>query len=90
MSDACSVRAPQSCLSLRDPVDCNLPDSSVQELSKPEHWTSLPLPPPRDPPYPGIRPMPPASPAWEGRCLTTEPPEVVLNSNDRRSLREPY
>ena len=36
-----------------------------------EYWSELPFLPPGDLPDPGIEP---ASPAWAGRFLTTEPP----------------
>ena len=42
----------QSCPILCDPMDYNLPDSSVHEI--------LPFPSPGDIPIPGIKPMSPA------------------------------
>ena len=40
-------------------------------LSRQEHWSGLPCPPPGDPPYPGIKPMSLMSPALAGGFLTT-------------------
>ena len=40
-------------------------------VSRQEHWSGLPCPPPRDLPDPGIEPTSPASP---GRFVTPEPP----------------
>ena len=45
--------------------------SSVYGISRQEHWTGLPLPPPGDLPHPGIESV---SPALAGRFFTTEPP----------------
>ena len=36
----------QSCLTLRDRMDCGLPGSSVHGFSKQEYWSGLPLPSP--------------------------------------------
>ena len=36
----------QSCLTLRDPMDYSLPDSSSMGFSKQEYWSGLPLPSP--------------------------------------------
>ena len=43
------------------------------ELSRQEYWNGLPLPPPRDLPDPGIKPVSPASSAFAGKFFTTEP-----------------
>ena len=43
-------------------------------FSRQEYWNVLPFPPPRDLPYPGIKPMFPGSPALAGRFFATEPP----------------
>ena len=37
---------------LRDPVDCSLPDSSVMGFSRQKYWSGRPFPPPRDLPDP--------------------------------------
>ena len=42
----CSVA--QSCPTLSDPMDCNLPGSSVHGISWQEYWSGLPFPPPKD------------------------------------------
>ena len=36
----------QSCLTLRDPMDCSLPGSSVYGFSRQEYWNGVPLPSP--------------------------------------------
>ena len=46
----------QLCLTLRDPVDCSPPGSSVHEVSRQEFWSGVPFPPPGDLPDPGIEP----------------------------------
>ena len=46
----------QSCPTLCDPVDSSLPGSSVHGILRPKYWSWLPLPIPRDPPNPGIKP----------------------------------
>ena len=58
----------QSCLTLCDPMDCNLPGSSVQGFSRQGYWSGLLCPPPGDFPDPGIGP---ASPALAGGFFTT-------------------
>ena len=40
-------------------------------LSRQEHWSGLPCPPPGDLPDPGIKPR---SPAWQADFLPSEPP----------------
>ena len=55
----------QSCLTLCDPVDCNL------LFSRQEYWSVLSFPSPGDLPDPGIEPR---SPALEADALTSEPP----------------
>ena len=44
----------QLCLTLRDPMDCSPPGSSVYGISKQEYWSGLPFPPTRDFPDLGI------------------------------------
>ena len=41
---------------LCDPKDCSLPGSSVQRLSRQEHWRGSPFPSPGGPPEPGTKP----------------------------------
>ena len=36
----------QSCLTLRDPMDCSLPGSSIHGFSRQEYWSGVPLPSP--------------------------------------------
>ena len=36
----------QSCPTLRDPMDCSLPGSSIHGFSRQEYWSGLPLPSP--------------------------------------------
>ena len=53
-----------SCLTLFDPMDCNLTGSSVRfGFPRQEHWSGLPFPPPGDLPNPGIEPTSLVSPA---------------------------
>ena len=61
----------QSHLTLCDPVDYNLPCSSVHGILKQEYWSGLPFPSPGDLPDPGIEPQ---SPALQADALTSEPP----------------
>ena len=61
----------QSCLTLCNPMDCSLPESSVMGFSRQEYWNGLPCPPPGDLPNPGIKPD---SLALAGRFFTTKPP----------------
>ena len=69
----CVCLVTQSCLTLWDPMDCSLPGSPLfMGFSRPEYWSGLPCPPPRDRPSPGIEPE---SPALAGGFFTTEPPE---------------
>ena len=56
-------------------------------LSRQEHWSGLPFPPPGDLPNAGIKSALPLSPALAGRAFTTRPPgkpkytlcQIVLN-----------
>ena len=61
----------QPCLTLRDPMDCSLPGSSVHGIFQARTWSGLPPPTPKDLPDPGIIP---ASPALAGGL----PPSVPL------------
>ena len=47
----------QSCLTLCDPVDCSLPDSSVHGILQSRILEWVPCPPPGDLPDPGIEPI---------------------------------
>ena len=44
------------------------------EFTRHGYWSGLPFPSPGDLPYPGIEPVPLASPAMAGSFFTTEPP----------------
>ena len=46
----------QSCLTLRDPMDCSLPGSSIHGIFQAKYWSGLPFPSPGDLPDPGIEP----------------------------------
>ena len=48
------------------------------KLSRQEYWGGLPCPHPGDLPDPGIKPVPPASPALQADSLYAEPPEEDL------------
>ena len=63
---ACSVIS-QLC----DPMDCCLPGSSVNGISRQEYWNWLPFPSPGALPNPGIKP---ASPALAGEFFTSASP----------------
>ena len=52
----CCCLALQLCLTLDDPMDYSLPDSSVHGIPRQEYWSELPCPPPGDLPTPGIEP----------------------------------
>ena len=47
----------QSCPTLCDPMDYNLPGSSVHGISQARLLSGLPFPSPGDPPHPGIEPV---------------------------------
>ena len=71
----CSVS--QSCLTVCNPVDWSPQGSSVHEILgfyRQESQSGLPLPLPGDLTNPGIKPMPPASPALVGGFFILEPP----------------
>ena len=65
------------CPALWDPMDCNLPGSSVPGILQEEYWSGLPCPSPRDLPDPGIEPMSLMSPALASR-LFEENDQVFL------------
>ena len=50
----------QLCPTLCDPMDCSPPGSSVNGVSRQEHYNGLPCLPPGDLPNPGIKLRPPA------------------------------
>ena len=60
-----------SCPSLCDPMDCDLPGSSLSMgFSRQEYWSGLPFPSPGDLPDPGLEP---GSPALQVDALPSEP-----------------
>ena len=61
----------QSCLTLCDPMDCNLPGILSMGFSRQEYWSGLPFPSPEDLPKPGIEPR---SPTLQADTLPSEPP----------------
>ena len=67
-------------------MDCSLPGSSVHGISRQEHWSGLPSPPPGDLPNPGFEHASLMSPALAGGFFTTstsltwETPVAYLNT----------
>ena len=61
----------QSCLSLYDPMDYSLPDSSVYGILQAKYWTRYPFPSPGDLLDSGVKPM---SPVLKEDSLPSEPP----------------
>ena len=70
----------QSCLTLRDPMDCSLPGSSVHGLFQARNGSELPFPSPGDLPDPGTEPRSLVSPVLAGGFFTTVPPGKPLYS----------
>ena len=68
--EAFKVLVAQSCLTLRDPIDCSLPGSSVHGISRQKYWSGEPFPSPGDLLHPGIKPR---SPALQADSLPSEP-----------------
>ena len=63
----------QSCLTLRDPMDCSPPDSSIHGILQARilEWVAMDLP------DPGIEPR---SPTLQADALTSDPPgKPILN-----------
>ena len=68
----CSVQfssVAQSCLTLCDPMDCNLPGSSVHGSLQARILEWVAVPSPGDLPNPGIRPISPVSLHWQADSL---------------------
>ena len=63
----------QSCLTLRNPMDCQAPLS--MGFSRQEYCSGLPCPPSGDLPDPGIEPASPVPLALEADSLPAEPLE---------------
>ena len=59
----------QSCPTLCNSMDCNLPDSSVMKFPRLEYWSGLPCPPPGELPNPRIEPVFPATSALQTGSL---------------------
>ena len=71
----CSVcLVPQSCLTLRNPVDCSLPGSSEHGIFQVRILEWLPFPSSGNLHDPGIEPTSPESPDSASRFFTTESP----------------
>ena len=64
----------RSCPTLRQPVDCSPPGSSVHGISQARILQWLPFPPPGGLPHPGKDLTSPVFPASEGIFFTAEPP----------------
>ena len=65
------VLGAQSCPTLRDPMGCSQPGSSVHGLPRQEYWSRLPFPSPGNLPYPRIEL---GSLALQVDSLPSEPP----------------
>ena len=65
------VLVAQLCLTLCDPMDNSLTDSSLHGISRQEYWSGLPFPSPGNLSNPGIEP---GSPALQADSLPSEPP----------------
>ena len=63
----------QSCLTLCDPLDCSLSDSSVHRFPRQEPWSGLLFPPLGDLLDPGIELVSPVSPPLQVDSLPAEP-----------------
>ena len=61
----------QSCLTLCNPMDCNLQAPPSMVFSRQEYWSGLPFPSPGDLPDPGIEP---GSPTLYADALPSELP----------------
>ena len=80
----------QSCLTLCDPTDCNLPGSSVHGFSRQEYWSGLPYPALGNLSDPGIEPTSLTSPALQVGSLPLVPlgkPLIVLSFTVHSTLR---
>ena len=72
----CSIT--QSCLTLCDPTDCSLPDSSVHGIFQARMVEQVAFPTPGDLSNSVIQPGSPTSPALAGGVFTTEPPGKLI------------
>ena len=73
--DMCSCSVAQSCSTLCDPMDCNLPGSSVHEISQARILAWVANSYSRGCSWPRIEPESSASPALADGFFITEPPE---------------
>ena len=62
------------CCGLFNSMDCSCQTPLSPGLSRQEHWSGLPGPPPGDLPNPGITPTVPMSPALASGPLPLAPP----------------
>ena len=76
------VKSLRLCPTLGDPMDCNLPGSSVHGIPQPRILEWVAMPSSRDLPDPGIKAASLSSPALAGRFFTTsatgEAPSVAF------------
>ena len=61
----------QSCPTLYNSIDSNMPGFSTHGILQARYWSELPFPPPGDFPNPGIKPVSLISPELAGGFLTT-------------------
>ena len=73
----------QPCLTLCDPMDCSLLDSSVHGIPRQEYRSGLTCPPPGDLSNPRIEPAPLTSRALTGRFFTTSATWEARDTDDR-------
>ena len=71
--------AAQSCLILCNPWTVAHQVPLLMEFSRQKYWNGLPLPPQRDLPEIGIKPISLVAPALAGEFFTTEPPGKPKN-----------
>ena len=74
----------QSCLTLRDPMDCSLAGSSVHGVFQARVLEQVAIFFSRDLPDPGIEPVSPVSPALQADSSPAEPsgkPNIYLSTN---------
>ena len=76
----------KSCLTLRDPMDCSLPGSSIHGISQAGYWSRLLFPSPGDLSNPGIEPVSPVSLTKAGQFFCNEPPGRPMNYQDTTAL----
>ena len=56
-------------------------------FSRQEYWSGLPFPPPEGLPDPGIEPVSPAAPAWQGDSSYAEPSgKPMLRSSRKKKV----